>query len=78
MSPRVVRIADDPLATIKQRPTIGEIKDSEILWLVAEVDSLRFAVRAAYTELERVTGKRYLGPPLTSEPQGGDDDDRRD
>jgi hypothetical protein len=64
----------DPLETIKKRPTISEVRDSEILWLVAEVDSLRFAVRAAYAELERVTGKRYLGPPLTPEPQGGDDD----
>jgi predicted HAD superfamily Cof-like phosphohydrolase len=51
------RISADPLETIKKRPTISEVRDSEVLWLVAEVDRLR---------------------AQTDEPQGGDDDGRRD
>ena len=37
------QITDDPLAIIKRRPRLREIKDSEVLWLVAEVDRLRTA-----------------------------------
>jgi hypothetical protein len=37
----------DPLETIKQRPTIADVLNSEILWMVAEIDRLRAELLAA-------------------------------